>query len=40
MDTFKELQILEDLYGRGKAPWAGLEWPALNKNAWRPVRRA
>jgi glucose-1-phosphate cytidylyltransferase len=22
MDTFKELQVLEDLYGRGKAPWA------------------
>jgi len=22
MDTFKELQILADLYGRGKAPWA------------------
>jgi glucose-1-phosphate cytidylyltransferase len=21
MDTFKELQILEDLYGQGKAPW-------------------
>ena len=23
MDTFKELQELEDLYSRGKAPWTG-----------------
>ena len=22
MDTFKEMQVLEDLYSRGKAPWA------------------
>jgi hypothetical protein len=21
MDAFKELQMLEDLYGRGQAPW-------------------
>jgi glucose-1-phosphate cytidylyltransferase len=22
MDTFKEVQVLEDLYSRGRAPWA------------------
>jgi glucose-1-phosphate cytidylyltransferase len=31
MDTFKEMQELEDLYGRGNAPWTVWNGPQLEK---------
>jgi glucose-1-phosphate cytidylyltransferase len=31
MDTYKERQELEDVFGRGKAPWAVWESPAVVK---------